>query len=109
MAAWSGTNARAPGRASAPASAGTTAPVDDRIAQFLVSVGKLCADARLGGLIVGVRLVDGTELLGVPEPPDEIEGAGQLDDTGFADALRVDGVTVPLSDVAEASIHRPSA
>jgi hypothetical protein len=82
--------------------------VDDRVAQFLVSVGKLCADARLGGIIVRVRLVDGTELLGVPEPPDEVDGTGELDHTGFADALSVDGVTVALSDVAEASILRPS-
>jgi hypothetical protein len=44
----------------------------------------------------------------VPEPPAETAGAGQLDDTGFADRLTVDGVVVALSDVAEASIQRPA-
>jgi hypothetical protein len=81
--------------------------VDDRVAQFLVSVGRLCGDAHLAGFIVRLSLVDGSELVGVPDPPDDVEGAGQLDDTGFADALRVDGVTIALSDVSEASILRP--
>jgi hypothetical protein len=82
--------------------------VDDRVAQFLVSVGKLCEDAHLGGFAVRLTLLDDSQLAGVPEPPAETAGAGQLDDTGFADRLTVDGVVVALSDVAEASIQRPA-
>jgi hypothetical protein len=82
--------------------------VDDRVAQFLVAVGKLCGDAHLGGFAVRLRLLDDGEILGVPDPPAETDGAGQLDDTGFADQLSVEGVVVALSDVAEASIQRPA-
>jgi hypothetical protein len=45
--------------------------------------------------------------VGVPEAPRETEGGEQLDDTGYADAITVDGVAVRLSDVIEASIRRP--
>ena len=83
--------------------------MDDRVAQFLVSVAKLCGDAHLGRFPVRLRLLDGGELLGVPEPPADTDGDGQLGDTGFADQLSVDGVVVALSDVAEASIRRPGA
>ena len=95
------------GRASAATTRGTPTRVDDRVAQFLVSVGRLCGDAHLGGFAVRLTLLDDSELRGVPEPPAETDGAGQLDDTGFADQLSVDGVVVALSDVAEASIERP--
>jgi hypothetical protein len=81
--------------------------VDDRAAQFLVSVGRLCADARLGGLSVRLTLANGDVVVGVPEPPPETQGQGELDDTGYADAVTVDGEAVALSDVTEATIQRP--
>jgi hypothetical protein len=82
--------------------------VDDRVAQFLVSVAKLCGDAHLGGFAVRLTLVDGRELQGVPEPPAETEGQGQVDDTGFVDQLSMDGVVVALSEVVQASVRRPA-
>ena len=45
---------------------------------------------------------------GVPEVPPEAAGGEQLDDTGYADTITVDGVAVRLSDVVEASIRRPA-
>jgi hypothetical protein len=82
--------------------------VDDRVAQYLVSIGKLCADARVGRLAVQLRPTSGDWVVGVPEAPREAEGGEQLDDTGYADAITVDGVAVRLSDVIEASIRRPA-
>jgi hypothetical protein len=81
--------------------------VDDIVAQFLISVGKLCTDARLGGLTVCLRVQDGEEWIGVPEPPPETEADDQLDQTGYGDAVSVAGVEVRLSDVIEASVRRP--
>jgi hypothetical protein len=81
--------------------------VDDNEAQFFVSVGKLCADARLAGLTVSLTLADGARVAGVPEPPAETEAGDELDTTGYADAVTVGGVTVRLSDVVEASLRRP--
>jgi hypothetical protein len=82
--------------------------MDDRVAHFFVSVGRLCGDARVGRLVVRLRLANGEELVGVPAPPRETEAADELDTTGYADALTVDGVAVPLSDVVEASVARPT-
>jgi hypothetical protein len=81
--------------------------MDDRAAQFFVSVGRLCGDARVGGLVVRLTLVSGQEVVGVPAPPRATEGADELDGTGYADVLAVDGVAVPLSDVVEASVAHP--
>jgi len=81
--------------------------VDDSVAQFFVSVGKLCADARLAGLTVCLRVVGGREFVGLPEPPPETERDHELDTTGYADAISVGGVMVALSDVVEASVRRP--
>jgi hypothetical protein len=83
------------------------AGVDDSVAQFFVTVGRLCADARLAGLTVCVAVADGRQFAGVPDPPPETEAADQLDTTGYADAVRVGGVEIRLSDVVEASVRRP--
>jgi hypothetical protein len=81
--------------------------VDDRSSQFFVAVGRLCTDARLAGLTVRLSLDNGEQIVGVPEPPPETEGGDELDSTGYADKVSVDGVAVPLSDVIEASVRRP--
>jgi len=83
--------------------------MDDRVGHFFVSVGRLCGDARVGGLVVRLRLLSGEEVVGVPAPPRETEGADELDATGYADALTVDGVPVPLSDVVEAAVAHPES
>jgi hypothetical protein len=87
--------------------AGHDVAVDDRDAQFFVSVGQLCADAHLGDLTVCLSLAGGEKVVGVPEPPPEREGGDELDGTGYADAVSVGGLAVPLSEVLEASVRRP--
>jgi hypothetical protein len=87
--------------------AGDDRRVDDRIAQFYVSVAKMCADASLGGLTVHLSLDNGEQVVGVPAPPPESEGFDELDTTGYVDCVSVGGIAVPLSQVAEASIRRP--
>jgi hypothetical protein len=91
-----------------PAPVGTMCGVDDRVAHFLVSVGKLCADAHVGGLTVRLVLDNGEEVVGVTAPPPESEGPDELDSTGYVDCLWIGGVAVPLSEVAEAAIYRPA-
>jgi|tagenome__1003787_1003787.scaffolds.fasta_scaffold19529979_2 hypothetical protein len=86
---------------------GISRVVDDLVAQFFVSVGKLCADARVGQLTVCLRVQDGHEWVGVPEPPPETEADDELDSTGYRDVVSIGGVDVRLSDVVEASIRRP--
>ena len=81
--------------------------MDERASQFFLSVGTLCGDARIARLTVRLTLITGEELVGVPEPPPETEGDGELDTIGYADALTVGGVAVALSDVVEASVSHP--
>jgi hypothetical protein len=83
--------------------------VDDNVAQFFVSVGRLCADARLAGLTVCLTVDGGREFVGVPEPPPESEDTDELDSTGYADAVTVGGIEVQLSDVVAATLRRPDA
>jgi hypothetical protein len=87
--------------------AGHDVAVDDRDAQFFVSVGRLCA--HLGDLTVCLSLRSGEEIVGVPESPPETEGGDELDGTGYADAVSVGGLAVPLSEVIEASVRRPGS
>ena len=86
---------------------GKTCGVDDRVAQFLVSVGKLCADAQVGGLTVRLVLDNGERVVGAAAPPPESEGPDELDTTGYVDSVWIGGVAVKLSEVVEATIHRP--
>jgi len=81
--------------------------MDERAAQFFLSVGRLCGDARIGGLVVRLALTGGEEIVGVPEPPPETEGPEELDGIGYADSVTIAGVAVALSDVVEASIAYP--
>jgi hypothetical protein len=81
--------------------------MDERAAQFFLSVGRLCADARIGGLTVRLRLAGGDEIVGVPNPPPQTEGPGEVDGIGYADSVTVDGVAVALSDVVEATVSHP--
>jgi len=81
--------------------------MDERASQFFLSVGRLCADARIAGLTVRLKLASGDEIAGIPEPPPETEGEGELDTIGYADAVTVDTTVVALSDVVEASVTHP--
>ena len=81
--------------------------MDERTAQFFVTVGRLCDEARTGALSVRLRLADGDEILGVPEPLPKAQQGEQLDETGYADEVTVGGVSVDLSDVVEATVMRP--
>jgi hypothetical protein len=81
--------------------------VDERVSQFYLSVGRLCADAHTGRLTVRLTLATGTEVVGVPDPPPETEGGDELDATGYADGVTIAGVAVALSDVIEASVSHP--
>ena len=81
--------------------------MDVATAQFFVTVGRLCSDASMADLTVRLRLADGREIEGVPAPPADADGEGQLDDTGFADELCIAAIPVALSDVVAATVHHP--
>jgi hypothetical protein len=80
--------------------------MDDRDAHFYLLVGRICESASMAKLEVRLTLEDGTTCEGSPLPRDP-EGARELDDTGYGDALDFEGRTVQLSEVVEASVRRP--
>ena len=80
-------------------------PVDDRQAQFLVTVGEVCASAELGRLEVTLALEDGSEVAGVPRT---VHGCGdELADTGVQPVVFVDGFPVELEQVVAVRLQSP--
>jgi hypothetical protein len=81
--------------------------MNDRHAHFLVLVGNLCNDARTGAFAVEVRTEDGRLHEGVPDPTPAYRGATEIDDSGWAEDLRINGGQVRLQDVREIRVVRP--
>lgn len=79
--------------------------MDDRRAHFLTMLGDACAAAALAGFDVELGLVDGTRLSGVPSAQPTI--GEQVDETGYASRLRVDGVDMPVENVTAYTIRSP--
>ena len=80
--------------------------MDDRSAHFFALVGEVCESARLAQLPVHLLLLDGTRLEGHPRAHLADEGE-PLAETGYADAIHLGDRRIPLSDVVEATVHRP--
>jgi hypothetical protein len=75
--------------------------VDDRTSVFVILVAETCDTARLAHLPVRMLLADGTPVEGHP-------AARLVDDDGLGEGLvEVAGVVVPLSQIAEISVHCP--
>jgi hypothetical protein len=76
--------------------------MEDRVAQFFVTVAKLCADASLGGLSVRVRLENGEHVVGVPAPPPESEGRDQTGRRTVASTTSDSATSVPSIETVSA-------
>ena len=75
---------------------------------YMVLVGEVCELARAGGLAVEVTTRGGRRIRGVPEPrPVNPDDPDEVDDTGFANDLTVDGEVVGLVEVTEIRIPAP--
>ena len=81
--------------------------MDDRYAEFLITVGGMCDAAQRAGLGVVVKTQTGTQIAGVPA----IRGADaddELDDTGYARTFRIDDALVNLDEVVSCTIQAPA-
>ena len=83
--------------------------MDDRSAQFYVVVAQICADAALAGIAVRMRLASGDVVAGLPAPPRPAVPPDAFGETGYADALRIDGVAFALSAVVAVTLELPDA
>jgi hypothetical protein len=87
-----------------------SALMDDRRAQFLITIGDMCLAANLAGLVVRVRSRDGSEgaARGVPYLREGIAGeaAGGI---GHPRILMVDGRLVDPEEIVECTICAPEA
>jgi hypothetical protein len=80
--------------------------IDDRYAEFLITVGGMCDAAQRAGLGVVVETEAGTQVTGVPM----MRAAGardELNDTGYARTFRVDDAQVNLDEVVSCTIRAP--
>ena len=81
----------------------------DSYAQFMITVGDVCAAAELAGLHVEVLIVDGSRVRGVPASLGRADQGEQVDETGYARTFRIDDALVNLDDILECAIHAPRA
>jgi hypothetical protein len=78
---------------------------------FFVMVGQLIDNARIGGIALIFDLSGGEVVKGVPsqgastQSPDDNE----LDHTGYARRVELDGIGVDLADVRRATVVYPAA
>jgi hypothetical protein len=83
-------------------------PVQTLREHYWVMIGEICELARTGRLAVEVTTGDGRTLDGIPSPhPVNPDDAAQVDDTGFANDLAVNGEVVGLMDVVELRLRMP--
>lgn len=70
-------------------------------------VGDACAAAKLATIPVEILLRDGRRLIGTPSPQLATDENQQVDETGYANLLRVDGAPTRLEDVIEFVVRTP--
>jgi hypothetical protein len=81
--------------------------IDDRYAEFLITVGSICDAAQRAGLGVVVETETGMRVSGVPiiRPADP---RNELNDTGYARTFRIDDALVNLDEVVSCTIRAPA-
>ena len=80
--------------------------MDDRRAHFLTMLGDAATAAGVASIPVRLFLRNGRNLTGMPSP----EGAavrGEVDETGYAKGLLLNGTEVQLDQVTGFSIYSP--
>jgi hypothetical protein len=81
--------------------------MDDRYAQFLITVGDLCAAAALAGLEVEACTADGARAVGVPGSIKRTDGDEEVDHSGYARTFLVDGHLLNLDEIIKCSVRAP--
>lgn len=76
-------------------------------AQFLITVGDVCAAAELAGLHVEVLVVDGSRVSGVPASLGRADRGEQINETGYARTFRINDALVNLDDILECAVRAP--
>lgn len=69
--------------------------------------GDTCVAAGLANLEIEIMLANGTTASGVPSPRSSQSSGGEVDDTGYARLLLVDGHRIDLEDVVGFSVRTP--
>jgi hypothetical protein len=81
----------------------------DTVDHFFVMVGQILDNALIGGVVVRLTLSDGGVVEGVPgAPASDLWAVDEIDDTGYRRWIRLEGRTVDLSDVRQATIVYPA-
>ena len=81
--------------------------MDDQRAQFLIMVGDACVAAGLASLPVQLLLRDQARVQGIPSPSAESDTSQEVDHTGYAQDLLIEGSRVSLEDVVAFEVRSP--
>ena len=82
--------------------------LDNVHAQFLITVADACQSAATASLAVDLLLSSGQRIAGVPASVPAGFGDRQVDDTGYADEVAINGTTVALQDIVACTILAPA-
>jgi hypothetical protein len=81
--------------------------IDDRYAEFLITVGGMCDAAQRAGLGMVVETGAGARVVGVPTMR-AANARNELNDTGYARTFRIDDAVVNLDEVVSCTIRAPA-
>lgn len=81
--------------------------MSDRHDHYLTAVAELSQAAALGGLTMDFELDKGRTVSGVPEPRYPDAESQEVNDTGFADEVRVGPEAIALTAVVAARVSAP--
>ena len=81
--------------------------MDDRYAEYVIAIGRLCAAAELARFPVEMVTRDGRVVVGFVGAPRAAAGEGELDATGLQRTIRVDDALINLDEIVRCTAALP--
>lgn len=81
--------------------------VDDRVSEYMIAIGQVCAAAELGRFQLEVVTVDGRVIVGVADGPRTGRGEAELDETGLHRTVLIDDALVNLDEIVQCTMRLP--
>jgi hypothetical protein len=81
--------------------------MNDRYAEYVIAVGRLCAAAELARFPLEVVTADGQVITGAVGAPRTAEGAIELDQTGLQRTVLIDDAIVNLDQIVRCTVQPP--
>ena len=83
--------------------------MDDRLSEYVIAIGVVCAAAELASFEVEVVTSDGQVVVGPVGRPTSADGKVEFDDTGLQRTVRIDDAIVKLDEVVQCTMRQPAS